>query len=780
MNILIDGQTFNTPEIHRGIGVYTKNVINNLLKLNYEHTWYIAIANPENLSELDKNVREKLHIIQDDAFLPGIDYARNKEYTKKIQDIIFEKDIDLFWNPNPLMVNVLFLEHALHCRTLVTVYDIIPCVFPDDSWPAAIKKEYQRRLDFLKNGNNLEYAFISDATKNDFVRHIGQISKANVAWLAADSKLFYRKRKKKEVSNEPYFLFTGGFDYRKNIDGAIEAFALARKKYSDDDLFQKFKLVIVGAYDTTVKEKYDKKMSQMGISDEVILTGYVSNEKLASLYQNAEIFFFPSKYEGFGLPILEAMLGGAYIISANNSSLPEVCGGYAKLCDADSVEDMADKLYDGFIAYCSETEQNIQERQAYALQFSWEKTGQTILDIMNEESDLEIVKEKLAIVTPWPNMKTGIANYIYKLVPYLRRYFEIEIFVEKERGLLNYDDPICIRPIKDYHADEFKHTMYEIGNNAEFHKGIFDLFLENPDVADIHDFILTPFFFVAYFQSGEKKIFKELLEHAYEEANRLFDETVTQGAHPNEQKYPMSEAVVNIAKTSIFHNHWSTNQMQNKKARVIPLACFDRDSISDDEFENVKKRLLQKIAYKNEVIIGCFGWVNDNKRPHVVMHALRALIADGYAVKLCFWGDCNANSIMSLISESGVENSVYIAGYMDKKEYEVALAITDIVVNLRYPSMGESSGTLCEAMKYGKAIIVSDLNQYKEFPDEVCWKLPIDSNEETILKIYLKYLIDNPSIREIMGENARNYADVVFSPEKIACLYYKYITGMDG
>ena len=103
------------------------------------------------------------------------------------------------------------------------------------------------------------------------------------------------------------------------------------------------------------------------------------------------------------------------------------------------------------------------------------------------------------------------------------------------------------------------------------------------------------------------------------------------------------------------------------------------------------------------------------------------------------------------------------------------MEITDIVVNLRYPSMGEASGTLCEALKLGKAVIVSDLNQYKEFPDDVCWKLPVDELEDKLLYEYLKILVSEPLIRHALGENGREYANTVLNPENIAKMYYHYI-----
>lgn len=135
--------------------------------------------------------------------------------------------------------------------------------------------------------------------------------------------------------------------------------------------------------------------------------------------------------------------------------------------------------------------------------------------------------------------------------------------------------------------------------------------------------------------------------------------------------------------------------------------------------------------------------------------------------------------MLDIIRKKNLESRVYITGYLQKKEYEVALERCDIVVNLRYPSMGESSGTLCEAFKYAKPVIVSGINQYCEYPDDVCWKVPVNQYEIPILTAMLKYLIDHENVRRALGNNACAYANQVLSPERIAKLYMNILSRED-
>lgn len=778
MNILIEGQTFTTPEIHRGIGIYTKNVINNMLKMNYEHTWYICVADDTNLNELDPWARNKLNVIKRPEAQPGTDYTKNRQFTQALREIVIDKQIDLIWIPNMLMVNVLALEEMLPCRICVFVHDIIPYVFPVKEWAAPVVEEYHRRLAFLKD-NDIELLFNSNASKQDFFEHIGSVSKWNVSPLAADPHRFYRKRISEDVHSN-IILFTGGFDYRKNIDGAIDAFELALKKYSADVDFNQSQLYIVGSTDAATHQKYEEILCHKKLQSKVKLTGYLSDEDLSDLYKKADVFFFPSLYEGFGLPLLEGMLGGAYVVSANNSSLPEVCGGHGLLFDAGNLDEAADALYQGFCAALNESTKEKNIRQTYALTYSWETTAQITLDFWEEAvpSILPDQKQKLALLTPWPEQETGIANFEYKIVPYLQKFFDIDVFstvsAEKCRSL----EGVRIYPLQEFKHKrrEYVHALYQIGNNTEFHKEIFETLEICGGIAEIHDYVLTPFFYHSYFLKGQKNKFKELLVKGYgESGHNAFLATKQNACQPDMYTYPMSHTVAQCADKVIFHNHWSAKQLNVKNASIIPLPCFDLGEKDTEGFEAMTAQMKKKYGIGDELVIGCFGWVNANKRPQVVLNAVSALIQRNYSVKLCFWGKAPDDEILHLAKELGLEDRIVISGYIDGNEYEAALQLTDIVVNLRYPSMGESSGTLCETFKAGKPVIVSDINQYQEFPDEVCWKLPVCNQEEELLTAYLVYLIDHPEVKDVLGKNARNYADNVLNPEKIAVQYYKLL-----
>lgn len=785
MRILIDGQTFETEEFNRGIGIYMRNVLNRMLKISLTHEWYIYFSDKKSIQKLDQWMQNKLHVIVSPDLMPGTDYTRGSRFTQTIQHIVDQYNIDVIWNPNPLMTNVLFIDYPLSCKMIVTVHDLIPKIFPPADWPESVAREYQRRLEMIRDEKSIYICMDSESTKKDWIRLIDdQQSSIRVIPLSADAGKFYCRRQKVPSVN-PFILYTGGFDYRKNLDGAIEAFSQARRLHSNDVDFLKYKLVIIGSSNEQSRKHYEQIVVDKNLTGQVVFTGFVSENRLIELYREADLFFFPSKYEGFGLPLLEAMLSGDYIVSADNSSLPEVCGPFATYFSVDDPERMAESLYLGYLAHMQETEDDIHKRQEHALNFSWDQTAISTLEFMEStENGIVSAQEKpsLAIFTPWPDQKTGIANYEYMIIPYLAKYFRITVFTATpatERKPLKNVEVADLDAFRKSRK-QFDFRLFQIGNNNLYHKEIMDLLMHEGGIAEIHDYVLTPFFFESYFRSGETKKYRKLLQIAYgrNAGNKLFRNTVQNQRHPDILEYPMSEAVVAISEKVIVHNAWSANKLHSGKTGILPLPSFpipipDESSNSDNSFLIETVTEWKKQGY---TILGCLGWINPNKQPRVVIEALRKLKEEGLRVKLVFWGENKVETLQEIIYENEVTDNVLISGYLNKEQYYRAIRLTDIIVNLRHPSMGESSGPLCESFQMKKAVIVSDLNQYREYPDEVCWKLPVDNLENETLVQYIKHLITHPEVRQALEENAGNYADYTLSPIRIAKQYYNFIT----
>ncbi|HJV35592.1 glycosyltransferase family 1 protein [Geomonas sp.] len=215
------------------------------------------------------------------------------------------------------------------CQKFITVYDLIPILFP---------QYFEFREDHLLNQvmasiDQDTWVFcISEATKNDLLNHNPRVDADKVAVVPLGaSSLFYRcddqadlrrVRRQYGIPEGPYFLSVATLEPRKNIESTIKAFVrLVREEKLAD-----CSLVLAGAKGWDFDRIFQEIAGAKGLEERIIVTGYVEDDDLAPLYSGALAFVYPSHYEGFGLPPLEAMQCGTPVISSNTSSLPEVVG----------------------------------------------------------------------------------------------------------------------------------------------------------------------------------------------------------------------------------------------------------------------------------------------------------------------------------------------------------------------------------------------------------------------------------------------------------------------
>ena len=160
-----------------------------------------------------------------------------------------------------------------------------------------------------------------------------------------------------------------GFDYRKNIPRLLQAFKLL------GDVGQHLQIVLVGRLYGPYVASVRSRVQELGLSKRVVFPGNLSPDEIRSLYRAATLFVYPSLYEGFGLPILEAMASGVPTVSSDRSSLPEVAGDAALLVDPENPEAIAHAMRR--LIEDNELRQEMSRRgRERALSFSWQKTAE--------------------------------------------------------------------------------------------------------------------------------------------------------------------------------------------------------------------------------------------------------------------------------------------------------------------------------------------------------------------------------------------------------------------
>ncbi len=376
MKILIDGQTLLTPEINRGIGTYFKQTVESILENDFTNEFYLATPRGPHLHNLSPWAREKLRVVDHEAYDLRAGQHLAELYADALYDEIEKRGIDLYWSPNALMDNVVLpARRASACRFAVTIFDLIPLVmretYAKHLSPSAVSV-YREKLKRLETDYDL-YLHISQHTQSDFTRALKVADKRHVVTPLAAGASFRPYPFPNVAAAQDYVLYIGGFDPRKNMHRAVEAFARLRTRHGGEEKIRAAELWIACSLDNAAADDMLSYARGLDLGGRVRLTGFVEDGALPALYQKARCLFFPSLYEGFGLPVLEGLACGLPVASSNTSSLPEVGGRLAIYFDPDDVDEMADALYQALKAPM-DFESRL-GRYEYSKTFSWHKTA---------------------------------------------------------------------------------------------------------------------------------------------------------------------------------------------------------------------------------------------------------------------------------------------------------------------------------------------------------------------------------------------------------------------
>lgn len=255
------------------------------------------------------------------------------------------------------------------CRTVVTVHDLIPLHFPQPGSPLTLYfRHYLPQV--IRQAEHI--ICDSESTLGDIYRFFGKPpGEATVIPLAYDTSHYSWL----DLPRQPYFLYVGSHYTYKNLARLIEAFA--------QTALPEFKLLIAGVPDPRYTPVLQAQAEDLGLGERVQFLAYVPYGDLPRLINQATALVFPSLWEGFGLPVLEAMACGTPVITSDLSSLPEVAGDAALLIDPDNVGELAEAMN----AVAGDRTLWLTLHQAglaRAQRFSWEKTGQLTGDILKQ------------------------------------------------------------------------------------------------------------------------------------------------------------------------------------------------------------------------------------------------------------------------------------------------------------------------------------------------------------------------------------------------------------
>lgn len=394
MRIVIDMQGAQTESRFRGIGRYTMAFAQAVIRNRGEHEVILALSGllPDTIEPIRAAFdgllpQENIRVWH--APGPVKEEQPGNESRREVAELAREAFLASL-RPDVVHISSLFEGYIDDAVTSigrfdqttpvsVILYDLIPLLNPDHYLKPnpRYEKYYLRKVEFLKQARL--YLAISEFSRREAIETLGTPEAKTIAISTALDSYFEPQTIGEEATREfcakfcisrPFVLYTGGADKRKNLPRLIEAYAALPA-----NMREAHQMVFAGKMPEGDIARFKHRARSAGLNDnELIFTGYVTEEELVQLYNLCQLYVFPSWHEGFGLPALEAMACGAPVIGANTSSLPEVIGLDAALFDPFDAISIAEKLAE---ALADETFR--QRLRAHGVEqakkFSWDETA---------------------------------------------------------------------------------------------------------------------------------------------------------------------------------------------------------------------------------------------------------------------------------------------------------------------------------------------------------------------------------------------------------------------
>jgi glycosyltransferase involved in cell wall biosynthesis len=777
----------------RGIGRYSRDLITALLTrdLANEYVLYGQAGLPTD--QIPKAPNAVVRLLRPD---PAAGVATMAHAMERLTETNPD-DIDVLLLLNPLEMTP---GYDLPAKPLngpkiaAVVYDLIPLLFQEDHfrlWPTPeFVRRYSQGLNRLEDYDVL--LAISESTRRDLVSLLGLApERVETIGTASDDQFFVPDRSDPMPSEvrlllaalgitQPFVFSVGSLEYRKNLWGLIDAFAML-----PDELRQAHQLVLTYALAGGQRDWVRQYARERGVAQQLVLTDRLEDPALRVLYQQCEAFVFPSFYEGFGLPILEAMHCGAPVIAGNNSSQVEVVGDAGLLFNVADAGELAAHL----IRLLNDPGRSRELRERAVVQagrFCWEQTAEKTLAALTRSYTTRrsvrprpgrrrTPRHRIAYFSPLPPLRSGISDYSARLLDELMQRYAIDLYHDTgyvpHIGLRSsdfgcYDYCLFERRagLLGYHA-----LVYQMGNSP-YHGYMYDIILRHPGIVTLHDLGIAGFHgwyaqqpgvdsdtylrreFEAYFGAEVDRGLCALKAHA-DAPGGILGACIEKGYHLNGRVFERAAAV-------IVHSPWCAEQVQRRfpahldKTAVIAFGATALDP-SPEERGAIRSRLELP---PEALIIASLGLLHPTKMNLETIAAFAPLArAIPGALLLFAGGELDNGEARREVGRLGLQHRVRFLGHYSGDLAELA-AIADIGVCLRRPpTNGETSASLMDFLRLGVPTIVSDVGTFSGYPDSVVHKHRMDADVLAGLTRALRELTENRLQREALGRAAVRY-----------------------
>jgi glycosyltransferase involved in cell wall biosynthesis len=357
---------------------------------------------------------------------------------------------------------------------------------------------------------------------------------------------------------------------------------------------------------------------------------------------------------------------------------------------------------------------------------------------------------RVAYYSPPPSSRSGIADYSALLLPALREQIDV---VEAHPGK---------RPPS---ADV---ALYHVGNDPDAHGWIVDALERRPGVVVLHEYVLHHLVAGITIGRGHGRGYLDAMERELGVAGRLLGLGVLDNLLPllwetQPERFPLAGGILDQARGLIVHSQFVAERArasgyEGRLWRIPHPAWPMHDVMPAQDVDGAP-------------LYGCFGFLNMNKRIPELLQAFASLRRRRPGARLLLAGASSERfDLGRRLERLGLDHEAGVLqlGYVPEDRMWSLMAACDVLINLRYPTMGETSGSAIRALSLGKPLVVSDVGWFAELPDGVALKVPVDELEVPMLDAALDFAADHAAA---LGEAARRYAEDRHAVVKVADAY---------
>jgi glycosyltransferase involved in cell wall biosynthesis/SAM-dependent methyltransferase len=392
---------------------------------------------------------------------------------------------------------------------------------------------------------------------------------------------------------------------------------------------------------------------------------------------------------------------------------------------------------------------------------------------------------RIAWFSPLPPMQSGISDYSYELLPLIAEAADVTVFCPRPGLIRRPKRPpgIAVETPDRFDASRFDVTFFHLANNPH-HGFVYEASLAHRGICVFHDVSLHHLIAHQMMEAGSQP-------HRYEDL--LIAEHGQLGARVATLKrnrvatdfekflFPLSGHVVRRAAGVVVHSLDSRRRLEDTLEgdpvdvpfEVIPHhAGAPPRAVAGLRREEARRRLrLPEAAF----LVGHLGFLTLPKQPAAVVSGFSRLHRERPDARLLMVGaDRTGAAFGRTVRRYGVEEAVRSTGFVNLADFYLYLKALDVVVNLRYPTAGESSGTFARALSEGRPVVVNNYGSFAEVPDDVVLKVEIDEPQDEQVARHLLRLAGEPEFREQVESRARSYARTVLDPVRCRDAYLAF------